>query len=157
MLLFLHADTRLPAGYGSLVREALRTPAVALAAFRLSLAPRNLRGLSLVEWGANRRSRVHSLPYGDQALCCRREVFECLGGFPDLPLLEDVELVCAARAIGEVRILPDRVVSSSRRWAKFGVVGNTMLNQCVLLGRELGVPAATMARWYYGAAGKKDY
>lgn len=156
LLVFLHADTLLPCAYGEVVRHALRNPHISLAAFRLTLTPQ-MPGLSLVQWGANRRSSMQGLPYGDQALCLRRDVFDHLGGFPQQPLLEDLELVYAARAAGEICLMPLAVSSSSRRWAKFGVVGNTLLNQLVLLGRRVGVPPTEMARWYYGASGRKCY
>ena len=157
LLIFLHADSTLPAGYGQHVRDALRRPRVALAAFTLTLTPR-LRGLWLVEMGANLRARRRGLPWGDQGLCLRREVFEALGGFRVQPLLEDVELVCAARAAGDVVILTPEVRSSSRRWADGGVLTNSLLNQLVLLGREVGVPVSRMAKWYYQhPTGVKQY
>lgn len=159
LLVFLHADTRLPRGFGAHVRHALRKPSTSLAAFDLRLEPRDgLRWLSLVEWAANVRARHRSLPWGDQVFCLRRAVFEELGRFPELPMLEDVELVCLARRRGHVHICGGApVISSSRRWVKFGVLTNTLLNQCVLLGREVGVPVSRMARWYYGATGRKEY
>lgn len=134
----------------------LRDDDVALAAFTLSLSPR-LPFLNLVEWGANRRSRMRGMPYGDQALCLRREVFESLGRFPEQPLLEDLELVDEARRRGAVVTLEPCVVSSSRRWQRHGVIGNTLNNQIVLLGRALGVPAMEICTWYYGADGTKTY
>jgi hypothetical protein len=73
LLIFLHGDTLLPVGYGSCVRQALRSSECSVAAFTLALSPR-LPGITLVEWGANRRSRTQQLPYGDQALSMRREV-----------------------------------------------------------------------------------
>ena len=157
ILLFLHADTSLPPGFGAYVRHSLSKPNVALAAFTLSLSP-HLPGISLVEWGANRRARRRGLPYGDQALCLSTSVFfDVLGKFPVQPLLEDVDLVCKARELGEVVILKPSVVSSSRRWQKYGVLGNTLHNQLVLLGREVGVPVESMAKWYYGDSGVKEY
>ena len=98
------------------------------------------------------------MPYGDQALCMSTSVFfDVLGKFPVQPLLEDVDLVCKARELGEVVILKPSVVSSSRRWQKYGVLGNTLHNQLVLLGREVGVPVESMAKWYYGDSGVKEY
>ena len=73
LLLFLHGDTILPAGYGACMRCALRQEECCIAAFSLRLQPR-LPGIRVVEWGANRRSRTLQLPYGDQALMMRREV-----------------------------------------------------------------------------------
>ena len=156
ILIFLHADTVLPAGYTAEVRAELADPNVGIAAFHLSLAPAAL-GLSLISLGANLRTRWRGLPYGDQALSLRREAFEALGGFPEQPLLEDLELVVRARARAQIRLLRSTVVSSSRRWQQFGVIGNTFNNQIVLLGRRLEVPVATMAAWYYGGDGTKRY
>lgn len=111
--------------------------------------------LDLVEWGANRRSRNRCIPYGDQTLALRRETFAALGGFPRQPLLEDLDLVVlAARRGGRILTLDPAAVSSSRRWVKFGVAGNTMRNQLVLLGHRIGVPVPRLAQWYYGKAGK---
>ena len=149
ILIFLHSDTCLPDDWAASVRHCLRRPEVALAAFTLSFAPQ-IFGLSVIEWFANRRARFRSLPWGDQVYCVRREVFEALGGYPDQPLLEDVEFVCAARRAGEVVLFRSIVVTSSRRWQVHGVVANTLNNQIILLARELGVPVHRMADWYYG-------
>lgn len=157
LLLFLHGDTILPPGYGVAVREALANPSIAVSAFTLCLAPA-LPLLYVIEMAANRRSRVRGLPYGDQALAMRRETYCALGGFPSQPLLEDLHLVReAARRGGEVVTLDLHVRSSSRRWHKFGVIGNTLRNQFVLLGDALGVPIPRLAQWYYGVGGKKSY
>jgi len=157
LLLFLHADTILPQGYGSATRQALADPSIAISAFTLSLHP-PLPLLALIEHGANQRSILRSLPYGDQSLALRRETFRALGGFPPNPLLEDLDLVRQAyRRGGRVVTLKHKVRSSARRWQKFGVLGNTMRNQCVLLGHAVGVPVHRLARWYYGRSGSKAY
>ena len=157
VLLFLHGDTLLPEAWGEALRAALRQPRVAIAAYRLSLYPR-LPGISLIEWGTHRRSSRRGLPYGDQALGLRREVFHALGGFPVQPFLEDVHLVLEARRRrGVVLTMDPSVRSSARRWELNGVLGNTFRNQCVLLGYMAGVPIPRIAEWYYGAQGKKRY
>ena len=149
LLLFLHADTTLPPGYGPALRAALASPSVSLAAFSLALAP-PLPLLWLVEWGANVRSRRRQLPYGDQGLGLRRAMFERLGRFAPMPFLEDLELVRRARALGVVRTLPLAATSSSRKWRAAGVLRNTLNNQLVLAGHALGVPIARLAVWYRG-------
>jgi rSAM/selenodomain-associated transferase 2 len=156
LLVFLHADSALPCGWARHVRDALSEPTVAIAAFTLALAPR-VPGIGVIEHLANVRARRWQLPYGDQGLCLRADAFDALGRFPVQPLLEDVELVCEASTQGEVRILPLPVVSSSRRWQQFGLVGNSVLNNLVMLGRSAGVPVGRMLLWYYGASGLKQY
>lgn len=156
ILLFLHGDTLLPEAWGEMLRAALRQPRVAIAAYRLSLYPR-LPGISIIEWGTYRRSSRRGLPYGDQALGLRREVFDALGGFPVQPFLEDLHLVLEARRRGVVLTMDASVRSSARRWELNGVLGNTFRNQCVLLGYMVGVPIPRIAEWYYGAQGKKKY
>lgn len=137
--------------------QALADPSIAISAFTLSLHP-PLPLLALIEHGANQRSILRSLPYGDQSLALRRETFRALGGFPPNPLLEDLDLVRQAyRRGGRVVTLKHKVRSSARRWQKFGVLGNTMRNQCVLLGHAVGVPVHRLARWYYGRSGSKAY
>ena len=117
LLLFIHGDTLLPQGFSAMLRNQLRVPEVAVAAFRLRLHPR-LPGLWWVEWGTNRRSTRHGLPYGDQGLGLRREAFEALGRFPEQPFLEDLHLVLEARrrGPGAVVTMGASVRSSSRRW-----------------------------------------
>ena len=159
ILLFLHGDTLLPDDYGSLVRTALADPTIAMTAFELTLYPR-LFGIGLVELGANMRSRYRQLPYGDQALCMRRETFMALGKFPAQTMLEDLELVYTfRRRNGGTKIvtLPACVTSSSRRWMIHGVIGNTLRNQLVLIGYAVGVPLPRITMWYYGHGGLKKY
>jgi len=156
LLLFIHGDTLLPPGFGQMLRSQLRAPGVAVAAFRLSLHPR-LPFIWLVEIAANRRSARRSLPYGDQGLALRREAFEALGRFPEQQFLEDLHLVLEARRRGAVVTMAASVRSSARRWQMNGVLGNSVRNQCVLLGYLFGVPIPRIAEWYYGAQGKKSY
>ncbi len=119
VLLFLHADTRLPVGASAAVERCLGSGA-AVGAFRLRLDDRR-PSLRLMELGAGLRSRWMGLPLGDQALFCRRETFEALGGFADLPFLEDLDFVSRAARLGPVVTLPDPIVTSARVWAQRGV------------------------------------
>lgn len=147
ILLFLHADVRLPAGAFQAAAAALAAGA-ALCAFSLGLRTRH-PWLRLAAAGATLRSRLFSLPYGDQAFFMRREVFCALGGFPDLPIMEDVALVRAVRrAGGAVRILPGRVVASARRYEAQGPVRTTLRNLALLTLFSCGVPATRLARFY---------
>jgi uncharacterized protein len=147
ILLFLHADTRLPPGFDQFVHQALSRPKVIAGAFELKIDATML-GLRLVEWGVKWRSRLLQLPYGDQALFLRAATFHRLGGFPELPIMEDFVFVRQVRRLGQIAIVPATVLTSGRRWQKLGVIRTTLVNQWVILGYFLGVSPARIARWY---------
>ncbi|WP_448564412.1 TIGR04283 family arsenosugar biosynthesis glycosyltransferase [Trichothermofontia sp.] len=154
ILLFLHADTHLPAGFPTLVRTALATPGTIAGAFDLRIGG-DLPGLRWVEWGVYWRSRLCQLPYGDQALFLTQAVFRELGGFPDLPIMEDFVLVRRLHALcrsgrGKLAIVPEAVVTSARRWQQRGVWQTTFWNQVMILGYSLGVPPHRLRSWYRG-------
>ena len=146
-LLFLHADTRLPPGYEQEVRRVLDLPGVVAGAFALRVEGARW-GLRWVERAANLRSRLCELPYGDQGLFLRAELFRSLGGFAELPLLEDLELVRRLRRQGRIVTAPLSVLTSARRWESLGVVRTTLLNQLFLLAYLLGMPPRRIASWY---------
>ncbi len=143
-LLFLHADTRLPRGYKARVLGAL-TPGVALAAFRLQIEPAS-PGLRWIARLANLRSRWLGLPYGDQAWALRAETFRQLGGFRELPIMEDFEFARRARRLGRIAILDVAVRTSARRWLAHGTGRTTLVNQLCVWGYVLGVPPRFLAR-----------
>ncbi|MDG2615272.1 TIGR04283 family arsenosugar biosynthesis glycosyltransferase [Thermoleptolyngbya sichuanensis XZ-Cy5] len=146
-LLFLHADTRLPQKFPHLVQQTLAQPGVALGAFDL-LIDGTLPGLRWVEQGVRWRSRWFSLPYGDQALFLRTDTFWQLGGFPEVPILEDLKLVRKAQTLGKVAIAPAVVSTSARRWEALGVWQTTLINQSVLIAAGLGVPLERITQFY---------
>ena len=147
ILLFLHADTLLPSDGLDAVRRALQQPGTVGGAFRLVIAPAT-PALRLVAWGTNLRSRFGALPYGDQALFVSRRVFEELGGYDDVPFMEDVRLVQALRRRGRLTILPQAVVTSGRRWQHDGVLFTTVRNIVLMTLYFCGVQPATLKRWY---------
>lgn len=147
ILLFLHADTVLPDNWDFLIRSALNNPKVALGAFRFQVKER-LRGIGWVEWGTNIRSKFFRMPYGDQGLFLRREMFEKIGGFAEQPILEDVKLVKAARKFGKIITLDEPAMTSGRRWQQLGVPRTTVLNQLILLGSVLGVSSQRLRAFY---------
>ena len=147
ILLFLHADTRLPPDFSELVRQALRQTSVVAGAFRLRIDdPR--RSLRIVEWAVDLRSRLRHLPYGDQAIFLRKHTFDQVGGFPDWPLLEDVEIVRRLRRRGRLVIVPNAIVTSARRWNRLGIVRTTIMNQIIMLFYRLGMSPHRLAAWY---------
>lgn len=147
ILLFLHADTRLPNGFADAVRITLNQPGVMAGAFELAIQGHHW-ALRWVEWGVRWRSRQFQRPYGDQALFMRRETFERLGGFPEVPFLEDFMLMQRVRKLGRVAIAPLAVLTSGRRWEKLGVWKTTFINQLIILGYYLGISPERLARWY---------
>jgi rSAM/selenodomain-associated transferase 2 len=147
ILLFLHADTSLPAGFEKLVPLALAQSGTVAGAFELKIdSP--MRSLRLVEKMVNWRSRFFSLPYGDQAIFLKASVFHDMGGFPDLPIMEDFELICRLKRLGRIAIAPAPVMTSARRWQKLGVLKTTVINQIVILGYFLRVPSSRLVKLY---------
>jgi rSAM/selenodomain-associated transferase 2 len=133
-LLFLHADTKLPVGAAAAVSRCLEA-GVTVGAFTLRLDDRR-PSLRLIEVGIAARCRILHLPLGDQALFCTRDGFDGLGGFNELPFLEDLDFVDRARKQGTVAMLPDQVVTSARQWLQRGVWRTTAWNGWVT-GRYL--------------------
>ena len=146
VLLFLHADTRLPLGWAAAVRDALAAPGVAGGAFRLRFDERS-PAMRIVEWGAQRRAAVAGLPYGDQALFVRRRVLEAIGGIPPVPIAEDLDLVRAMRAHGRLALLPLAVSTSARRYRKHGALRTWARHAVALVAWRLGVDRERIARW----------
>ena len=146
-LLFLHADTLPPAGYAEVIRRALEDPRVAAGAFGFRIDGPGA-ALRLVEWGANLRSALLLLPYGDQGLFLERRVFDELGGFSPLPIMEDYELVRRLRRRGAVVTLDDAAVTSARRWQRLGALRTTVRNLAMIAGYSAGVPPERLARLY---------
>lgn len=148
VLLFLHADTWLSAGYGHAVLDALCRPDAVGGAFRFAIRDK-FPTRWLVQTTTNLRSRLLRSPYGDQALFVRRWAFEKLGGFPDFPLMEDYEFVRRLRRLGRLSILGLPALTSARRWHRLGFLRTTSLNKLVILGYRCGVPPAKLAALYH--------
>jgi rSAM/selenodomain-associated transferase 2/rSAM/selenodomain-associated transferase 1 len=147
ILLFLHADTQLPNRFDEHVRRALDQPNVLAGAFRLRLDGSQL-AFRFIEWAVNLRSRYLQMPYGDQALFLRADSFRRMGGFPELPIMEDFEFIRRLRRHGRIAIVPVSASTSARRWKRFGPWKTTWINQQVILGYCLGVSPETLSRWY---------
>jgi rSAM/selenodomain-associated transferase 2 len=147
ILLFLHGDTYLPPKFNLLLLEALQDAVTIAGAFELQINAQ-LPGLRLVEKMVNMRSRFFSLPYGDQAIFMKKSVFEEIGGFPNLPIMEDFELMLALRKLGKIVIISAPVITSGRRWQKLGVVKTTLLNQLIIAGYFIGISPNLLVLWY---------
>ena len=155
ILLFLHADTELPDGALAAVASVLTEGAVA-GAFRLSIdSPKPV--YKVVAWFANLRSRLERVPYGDQAQFIRADIFRDLGGFAEIPIMEDVELFRRLRSKGlPIVLLPGRVKTSSRRWDNEGVLRRTLANWWLRLRYRFGVSPETLAHHYRPHGYKAD-
>ena len=150
VLLFLHADVSLPADAASYIRGALARPGTVAGAFRTWTVA---DGVGPKPWWtpllhlADLRSRYSQLPYGDQAIFLRCEVFWDAGGYPELPLMEDLALGRKLWTRGIVRTVPARVTVSGRRFIERPLYYMLLVNLFPLLFR-LGVPASVLAAWY---------
>ncbi len=147
VLLFLHADTRLPAGFDAAVLAALADPAVAGGRFDVLLVPRT-RLLDLVAALMNVRSRLTRIATGDQAIFVRRAVFDAVGGFEQIPLMEDIAFSRVLKRRGRVACLRQRVMTSSRRWLRDGPVRTILRMWWLRLLYVCGVPPERLRRRY---------
>jgi rSAM/selenodomain-associated transferase 2 len=146
VLLFLHADSRLPDGWADAIRDALAAPDVSGGAFRLRFDDRSLP-MRIIEWGAARRAALAGLPYGDQAIFARRSVLEAIGGIAPVPIAEDLDLVRNLRAHGRLALLPLDVTTAARRYRRHGVLRTWVLHALALTAWRLGVDRDRIARW----------
>ena len=145
ILLFLHADTRLPSNFVELAIETLKPNNVVAGAFELAIDGEDL-SLRLIELLVKVRSHLFSLPYGDQAIFISKKAFVDSGGFADLPIMEDFEFI---KRIGKgIAIAPATVTTSGRRWQKLGVWKTTLINQAIIAGYYLGISPTKLSNFY---------
>jgi rSAM/selenodomain-associated transferase 2 len=145
IFLFLHADTQLPRNWANLVCRELSKSGVAAGAFALKLDENSLWA-QVVERLANLRSHRLHMPYGDQAIFLKGDLFRTMGGFAELPIMEDFEFMRRLGRKGSISIIPEPVVASARRWRESGIWRTTAVNQLVIIGYFLGVSPNLLAR-----------
>jgi rSAM/selenodomain-associated transferase 2 len=148
VLVFLHADCRLEEGAITSLRRFLGChPRVAGGCFRMRVEAEHpfYRGIDLA---AHLRAGLLGIPYGDQGLFLTRRVFEQAGGFPEVPLLEDIGLALRLRRLGRLAVLPQRIFVSPRRWAQQGILGQTLRNWALTAAAAAGVPVSALERFY---------
>jgi len=149
-LLFLHADTLLPKGFSLIIDRVLSRPGVACGAFQLKIDDER-RSYRWIEKAVNLRSRFLGLPYGDQAFFIRTKTFHRIGGFPDLPLMEDFELIRRAKRVGRIALADEPVLTSARRWNRLGPWKTTLVNQVIISLYLVGVSPKRLACLYMRA------
>jgi len=146
LLLFLHADTSLPAGARALLEDCARGSET-WGRFDVRLDGRH-RLLPVIAALMNWRSRITAVATGDQAIFVTRALFERCGGFPPLPLMEDIALSKRLRRVRRPRCPRVRATTSGRRWEQGGVLRTVLLMWGLRFAYFLGVDAQRLARWY---------
>lgn len=148
ILLFLHADTLLPRDGLTLIKAAMADDRYVAGAFELGIHSER-RIFKVTENYVALRTRLTRVPFGDQAIFVRRNYFNSIGGYKDIPLMEDVELMRHIRNRGdEIFIIPEQVMTSARRWEKEGIAYCTLRNWALQLSYSLGVPPERLVKWY---------
>jgi rSAM/selenodomain-associated transferase 2 len=147
VLLFLHADTRLPRDADTLIADALAADSHAWGRFDVQIDGASPL-LALVARMMNLRSRLSGIATGDQAMFVRAVAFRSLGGFPALPLMEDIAMSRLLKRLSAPACLRQRVTTSGRRWEKGGVLRTIGLMWWLRLRFFFGADAARLARAY---------
>lgn len=147
ILLFLHADTELPPTAKTVIESALGNPHCVGGRFDIRFDQPSRWG-TIISWFMNRRSKLTGIATGDQAIFVRRQVFEQMGGFPDIPLMEDIEFSRRLKHQGFTAALTDCVTTSFRRWKKTGPLRTILLMWTLRFLYWLGVSPTRLNQWY---------
>lgn len=147
ILLFLHADTFLPPNADDLIIERLQNSGLAWGRFDVRLSGRNVM-FRLIETMMNWRSRLSGIATGDQAIFVRSEIFKCVGGYREIPLMEDIALSRSLKRYSRPLCLRAKLTTSSRRWETRGICSTIFLMWRLRLRYALGADAAKLARDY---------
>jgi len=147
VLLFLHADTELPQGSLRMISDALKNPQIVGGRFDVRLDAEGWP-FRMVETLMNMRSRVTKISTGDQAIFVRREVFQKMGGYPDLELMEDIEFSRRLKREGGIACLRERVTTSARRWQRDGIARTIVKMWMLRLCHFFGVSTARLRTHY---------
>jgi len=147
IFLFLHADTLLPNGWMDHALRVLDQPGISAGAFEFRTDASGWN-FQVVERLTNFRSRRWQMPYGDQGIFLRAETFRLVGGFPDMPIMEDFEFLRQLKHHGRIGIAPAAVITSARRWREHGVWRTTAMNQMIIAGYFFGVSPFTLSKFY---------
>jgi rSAM/selenodomain-associated transferase 2 len=148
VLLFLHADTLLPSNAFSLIRSTLHDKRCVGGAFDLGFNTKR-RIFKITESYVFLRTRLTKIPFGDQAIFIRRTYFETIGGYRDIPIMEDVELMRRIRKRADaICIIPEKVRTSVRRYEQDGILYCTLRNWLLQISYALGVLPERLVKWY---------
>jgi rSAM/selenodomain-associated transferase 2 len=149
ILIFLHADTRLPDSALNKINQALQDQDYVGGAFDLKIDSDRLF-LRYISARASLRSRWNRIPYGDQAIFIRKKYFNEIGGYKAIPLMEDVDLMRRIKRDGKkIVFLADKVITSARRWESDGVFYTTLRNQILVRLFYMGISPHRLAKYYW--------
>lgn len=151
IILFLHIDTKISSCHIEAIHRALSDGEYVGGRFDLCLEGRRRRSLAVIAAAINLRSRLSRIATGDQAIFVRRVLFTAMGGFADLPLMEDVEFCRRLRRQGRIACLRPKVIVSGRRWERHGLCRTVALMWRLRLRYWLGADPAALARLYRDA------
>ena len=147
VLLFLHADTQLPSNAKAVISTALADPRMVGGRFDVRFDRPSMWG-DVISRTMNWRSRLSGIATGDQALFVRRSIFEQMGGFSDMPLMEDIEFSRRLKRKGATAALTATVTTSFRRWEQQGPWRTIFLMWTLRFLYVIGVRSHTLNRWY---------
>ncbi|VAX21836.1 hypothetical protein MNBD_NITROSPINAE02-1641 [hydrothermal vent metagenome] len=148
ILVFLHADTLITPHSFARVRSALAEPGAVGGAYRFKIDASSF-AFGLIGVMANLRSKWLKAPYGDQAIFIKREVFRKIGGYREIPIMEDTRLVTDMKQEGRIVIIDDYAITSSRKWLKEGATYTTIRNWIIMLAYKMGAKPENLVKWYY--------
>ena len=150
VLIFLHADTKLPQEAFEKISGALLDKTCIGGSFSLGMDTDRI-SLKFIAWTANVRVWFTRVPFGDHAIFLKKEYFQEIGGYKDIPLMEDVELMQRIRKSGKkIIILKEKVKTSPRKWEQGGIFRTTFRNHIIRKLYRFGVSPHTLHRIYYG-------
>lgn len=147
-VLFLHADTRLPANAVQQITEALFEAEVGGGGFIMRFQESAPWTLRLVEAGINLRTRLFRAPTGDQAIFSRQSAFVAAGGFAEWPIFEDVDFVQRLKRVGSFAVVPVQVTTSARRYVAWGILRTVLLMYALRVAFWMGVSPFRLHRWF---------
>jgi len=148
LLWFLHDDSIVPDQFGYLIRKISNAPQCSLGCFLLGYHPSTLSLEQIARW-ANFRTCYLGLPYGDQGLFCRSEVFWQLGGCRKRYLMEDVDFVRRAKQLGKLLVIDEKLYTSPKRYLARGILRASVQNHLTMLLYMMGVDEAALMSFYY--------
>ena len=147
ILWFLHADCFPHSTSIHAIQQALTNPDIVGGAFDYSIND-SRRFFRLVEYLSNSKNHCLNLIYGDMGIFVRKRIFKAIGGYKEIPLMEDMEFCKQLKKMGEIVILPHRIKTSARRWHQDGITKNYIRNWILQLCWGMGAKPEKLAKYY---------